>query len=334
MATKRVEPVYPAAATAIRIQALVPKIEVKVNREGNVISARVVSGASLLRDAALEAAKSWKFTPITDKAFSEIIGYINLGFPAEIPIKIKGGDRGINYYEEEVRKAPQSWLAHCRLATAYLAHDQVAQAINEYQQSLVLSPESAVVYYGLGGCYRAIRQYQKALECFQNAARIEPGFVEAYEAIGATQEILGGVENSFRYSSELSDGNIVTREERKDQPKIDWERLSQAILAYQRAMEARQDLDIRMDNLKSMAEVYYIAGKLDEVAKLYGDIVKLDYELFAHGHDDMRSGPARNLDTLASLYKKLGRDQEAISTYQRIVDFEPISEDSFDASLE
>lgn len=334
MTKKRVEPAYPPAATAILIHALIPKVEVKVNKEGNVISARAVSGASLLRDAALEAARSWKFAPIQDKDFSEVVGPINFGFPAEIPIKIKGGTRGIDYYEEEVRKAPQSWLAHCRLATAYLAHNQVAQAISEYQQALALSPESAVVYYGLGDCYRQIRQYQKALEFFQNAARSEPGFVEAYEAIGATQEVLGGMENSIRYSFELSDGNIVTKEERKDHPKIDGERLSHALLAYQRAMETRQDLDIRMYNLKSMAEVHYVAGKLDEVAKLYEEIVKLDYELFAHGQDDMRSGPAQHLNTLASLYKKLGRDQEAISAYQRIVDFEPISDESVDASLE
>jgi len=61
MARRKVEPVYPAAATAIRIHALVPQVEVKINKEGEVIFARAVSGPSLLRDAAIEAAKSWKF---------------------------------------------------------------------------------------------------------------------------------------------------------------------------------------------------------------------------------------------------------------------------------
>ncbi|MGE0887222.1 MAG: tetratricopeptide repeat protein [Blastocatellales bacterium] len=331
MARKRVEPVYSPAATAIRIHTLVPQIEVKINREGDVIFARAVSGASLLRDAAIEAAKSWKFVPIQNKKLSAIIGIINFGFPAEIPVK--SDSRGVRYYQDEVKNSPQSWLAHCRLATAYLADNQLTQAISEYQQALSLSPESAVVHYGLGDCYRQIQQYEKALGCFQTAVRLEPGFVEAYEAVGLTQKILGGVENSILYSSELYEGQIVMGEERKGQPKFDWERLSQAILAYQHAMNARQDLDIKEANLKEIALVYYIAGKLGEAIKQYEEIVKLDYELFSHGHDFTRSGPGRSLNTLASLYKKIGHYQEAILAYQQIIDFESFSEDSFMASM-
>lgn len=331
MARRKVEPVYPAAATAIRIHALVPQVEVKINKEGEVIFARAVSGPSLLRDAAIEAAKSWKFVPFQNKKLSAIIGVINFGFPAEIPIK--GGGREIKYYQEEVTRLPQSWVAHCQLATAYLAENQFLRAISEYQQALSLSPESAVVHYGLGDCYREIRQYEKALECFQIAAKLEPGFVEAYEAIGLTQKTLAGIESSFPYFLELYEGRILTKEERIGQPEFDWRKLNQAILAYQSAINARKDLDIRQANLKEIALVFYLIGKLDEVIKLYDEIVKLDYELFSQGQDFTRLGPARSLNTLASLYEKIGRYQEAILTNQRIIDFEFFSDDSFRASM-
>jgi len=123
-------------------------------------------------------------------------------------------------------------------------------------------------------------------------------------------------------------------EERKEQPKTDWGRLNSAILAYQRAMDARQDLDIRSICLGAIAEIYYVVGRLDEVAKLYEEIVKLDYELFDHGDDFTRAGPVNHLDLLASVYEKLGRTQEAISAYQRIIDWEWESDESLDASLE
>src|SRR5205085_10625946 len=56
MVRKRVEPEYPAAATVIQIQnQSVLKVEVKVNKEGKVTSARAVLGPSLLRDAVVEA---------------------------------------------------------------------------------------------------------------------------------------------------------------------------------------------------------------------------------------------------------------------------------------
>lgn len=61
-AIRRVQPIYPPIARSARVQGAV-QVEVVIDEQGNVISARVLSGHPLLRQAALDAARQWKFRP-------------------------------------------------------------------------------------------------------------------------------------------------------------------------------------------------------------------------------------------------------------------------------
>jgi protein TonB len=61
-AINRVIPEYPAIARHALITGDV-EIEIIISEEGNVISARILSGHALLQQAALSAARMWKFKP-------------------------------------------------------------------------------------------------------------------------------------------------------------------------------------------------------------------------------------------------------------------------------
>jgi protein TonB len=63
-AVKRVDPMYPSAAKEAR-QSGVVVVEVTISEQGNVTSTRAVSGPALLRNAAVAAARGWKFKPST-----------------------------------------------------------------------------------------------------------------------------------------------------------------------------------------------------------------------------------------------------------------------------
>src|SRR5215475_4411310 len=72
---KRVEPTF--TPSVIYIENMVEKmlmVEVTVNEEGDVTSARAVSGVSLMKDAAVEAAKAWKFSPPRNEGLAQIVG--------------------------------------------------------------------------------------------------------------------------------------------------------------------------------------------------------------------------------------------------------------------
>jgi TonB family protein len=55
-------PAYPPAASAAHVQGEV-KLEAEVDPEGNVASARVISGPPLLREAAVNAVEQWRYRP-------------------------------------------------------------------------------------------------------------------------------------------------------------------------------------------------------------------------------------------------------------------------------
>ena len=61
-ATRRVQPVYPPIAKAARTNGSV-RVQITVNESGEVTDAQAISGHPRLRDAAIRAARQWRFKP-------------------------------------------------------------------------------------------------------------------------------------------------------------------------------------------------------------------------------------------------------------------------------
>jgi protein TonB len=76
MLVRRMEPRYPPAAIAARIEGPV-KIKAIINREGIIEQAEVLSGSPLLTRAALEAIREWRYRP-----------YMLNGVPVEVETQI------------------------------------------------------------------------------------------------------------------------------------------------------------------------------------------------------------------------------------------------------
>ncbi len=66
-AKSRVQPVYPELARKMNIVGTV-KVEVVVSPNGAVKDARVVGGHPLLANAAMDAAKKWRFEPASEES--------------------------------------------------------------------------------------------------------------------------------------------------------------------------------------------------------------------------------------------------------------------------
>ena len=79
-AIKRVSPMYPPLARMSRTSGAVV-VEVVVDESGNVVSARALSGHPLLREAAVAAARQWKWKPtLLSNVPVQVVGTITFNF--------------------------------------------------------------------------------------------------------------------------------------------------------------------------------------------------------------------------------------------------------------
>jgi TonB family protein len=76
VATKKIKPAYPPAAVPEKLQGQVI-VRIVVDEDGDVENAEVISGNPVLADAAVDAAKQWKFKP-----------FIKNGRPVKAAVKL------------------------------------------------------------------------------------------------------------------------------------------------------------------------------------------------------------------------------------------------------
>ena len=79
----QVAPIYPPLAKQARIQGEVV-LEAIISREGDVTNLRVVSGHPLLVEAALTAARQWKYRPtLLNGQPVEVVSQVTVPFKLE-----------------------------------------------------------------------------------------------------------------------------------------------------------------------------------------------------------------------------------------------------------
>jgi protein TonB len=80
MLLRRVQPDYPSIARDARVSGTVV-IQAKINKEGGIENLQVVSGPPMLRQAALDAVKQWRYRPyLLDGEPVEVLTTVNVFF--------------------------------------------------------------------------------------------------------------------------------------------------------------------------------------------------------------------------------------------------------------
>jgi TonB family protein len=168
-AITRVEPDYPPQALASQISGRV-FVEVTVDENGAVTSARALSGHALLRSAAVDAARGWTFTPtLLQGKPVKVLG--SLTFTFTLPQNIQRG-RVIERIKAQVEKNPENAKLRYRLGTAYDENEQFEEAIKEYEQAVALNPEFGDAWYSLGKVNMKLNRYEEALRAYNRAVEL------------------------------------------------------------------------------------------------------------------------------------------------------------------
>lgn len=192
-ATRRVEPAYPPLAKAARVRGSVV-VEVTADEEGNVISVRAISGHPLLKDAAVAAARGWKFAPTMLSGVPvKVIGTITFNFYLDY-------SKDIEMVKQQLAAEPNSATLHQKLGELFNADMQPEKAIEELNQALSLGGDDAQVLFGLGEAYQATRRFGEAVDAYNRALAINslsafaelinPRLGEAYLGQGRNEDAL------------------------------------------------------------------------------------------------------------------------------------------------
>lgn len=259
---KRVEPVYPPMASQPQIQKKVV-LEITIAPDGSVVQARTVSGHPMLVQAALDAVKSWKYTPFMEN-----------GAPVAVRSQVRflfamGPDAAAEqkYFLQE--NACQDGLQMQRFEEAYKLCRAALQTANE------LNPESfefRISAYGNAGIAAFRRnRYPEAVQDFQDRLKLAqknlpPDRAEwfyVHHDLALTLMVSGQMdqaENEYRETEKALDA-LSKSVDQAATPKDDVVRRQEQLRA-----QMRQTFSEHADLLQQMGR-YTDAAKLEAQAK-------------------------------------------------------------------
>jgi len=227
-ATRRVEPAYPPLAKAAHISGSVV-VEVTIDESGDVQAAQAISGHPLLKDAAVNAARGWKFQPTTlSGAPVKVIGAITFNFqmgstpdvPAleaaekevrehpdsamaryDLALALNGlgrGDEAIQALKDAIGIDHSLQIAYRRLGEYLLMRgpDRTAEGIDTLREAIRLNPRDVEAQLMLGPAYSKSQRYAEAVELYQDAIKRNPSTVAIYIELGNVYDLMGSYDRA------------------------------------------------------------------------------------------------------------------------------------------
>jgi len=166
----KVDATYPPAALAAGVFGSVV-VEVSIDENGAVTSARAVSGHASLKQAAIDAARGWTFAPTTVQGKPVSVSG-TLTFTFTLPDYVLR-NRAIERLKREVSLNPENPKLVYRLGFAYEQNENFPDALKCYETAVRLNPEYGDALLALGNLNMRLNQYEAALKAYKKAAALD-----------------------------------------------------------------------------------------------------------------------------------------------------------------
>jgi tetratricopeptide (TPR) repeat protein len=302
LAIKRVEPEIPLYRKMDSIKETI-LIEVKVDEEGNVISARPLSGDPGLSSSAIKDVKEWKFTPLKLAGRGvKVVGVLVFNFQNGDVWRASNTtvDDEIGTLKQKIRKDPNSATLHLALGNAYAKKYLYLEAIETYKNAIRIDPDFSDAYYRLGEIFYTQNGYEEAIEAYKQVIRTRPHFIDAHFGLARSYERLS--------------------------------RFDEAIDTYERIMQVNSELDVAHKAYLNISTTYEDMGRNAEAIAAYRKLIQIETELLI---DHPKGANLRDIYAywMARIYEKMGDNEKAIEAYRLGISFRPRSGDAHDAYL-
>jgi eukaryotic-like serine/threonine-protein kinase len=229
-------------------------------------------------------------------------------------------NEGIAMYQRYVQLAPDEPNSHDSLGLGYQWAGRYDEAVQEYERALALKPDFEIAVIHLANTYFQQGRYQAARDQFARYIKNAPSDVErarGYFSLAYIELRSGNLEKAESLSQ-----TTLKYDKTAFEPKY-WVALQQNKL--EQANKLKQEIEARQVNDRgvrmSLRPLWYVrgdyalkAGAADEAIEAFKQAVNQRPQIWHIRTDE---------DCLANAYLELGRLDEAIAEYQRILNLNP-----------
>jgi tetratricopeptide (TPR) repeat protein len=123
--------------------------------------------------------------------------------------KSKEWDKGIAFFEAEVKRHPESSQAYSSLALMYIEKGNVEKALPAAEKSMQLNPRNARAFSILGICYQKKGDLARATTLLRKAVRINPRLISTHYKLAEVLARRGNLQEAmseFNKAKKLSPG--------------------------------------------------------------------------------------------------------------------------------
>ena len=229
-------------------------------------------------------------------------------------------DEAIALFKRYVDLGPQEPNAHDSLAIGYEWAGRYEEAIQEYNRALALKPDFEIAIVHLGNTYFQQGRYREAIEQYRHYIKAAPSNSErtrGLSCIAEVQQRMGKLVEAERNAKQASDNGkanvfelFMIALEKGDLVKA--EKLKGVIEAIQYSVRGSRS---------SQRPFLYFRGSFDLKRGRSADAIENFKEALKHKPQTWNIDAYE--DCLANAYLELGRLDEAIAEYERILKLNP-----------
>jgi len=111
------------------------------------------------------------------------------------------------YWTQLIEQFPSNPAVWSNRGNARVSQNKLSEALEDYNQSIILAPNAPDPYLNRGTAYEGLKQYDRAIEDYQKVLELDPEDAMAYNNLGNANAGLENWESAFYYyhkATELS----------------------------------------------------------------------------------------------------------------------------------
>ncbi len=179
---EKTNPIFPPLPSQENINKRAT-LELIIDQAGVVRNVRPIAVHPRLEDAAMSAARKWRFSPVSENGVPVIaIGTIEMDFAAADPLP-ESAD--LDNARSAAKQDPKNPQIHYRVARLCEETGRYEEALESVNRALTLKPDFEAAEITLGDIYKHLRQETRQISAFRQYLTVNPKSAEILKLLAS-----------------------------------------------------------------------------------------------------------------------------------------------------